>query len=203
MASSAIFTTTIVRFGAHPRNPDGLGQFETDWRTELSELQGLDRYVCGECRDEGGGSRLRDFIHYLAITAWDNALTAVVASGSGSSLRYTARLPKIDRSSPDNLIPHVRNNVRTWISNVPSVEGGWKSMMRDFQRLREAVRPRSAGADAVWTSRRVRVYTAGVSSILGAAHRHIMVIGTRPHFCFRGLTHLTQNSGMLFVMALE
>ena len=60
----------------------------------LSELQGLDRYVCGECRDEGGGSRLRDFIHHLAITAWDNALTAVVASGSGSSLRYTARLPK-------------------------------------------------------------------------------------------------------------
>ena len=65
----------------------------------------LDRYVCGECRDEGGGSRLRDFIHHLAITAWDNALTAVVASGSGSSLRYTARLPKIDRSSPDEPDP--------------------------------------------------------------------------------------------------
>ena len=57
------FYDQIVRFGAHPRNPDGLGQFETDWRTELSEMQGLDRYVCGECRDEGGGSRLRDFIH--------------------------------------------------------------------------------------------------------------------------------------------
>ena len=67
-----------------------------------------------------------------SISAWDNALTAVVASGSGSSLRYTARLPKIDRSNPDDLIPHVRNNVRTWISNVPSVEGGWKSMMRGF-----------------------------------------------------------------------
>ena len=122
----------IVRFSSHPNNPDDLGQFETDWRTELNEMQGLDRYVCDECRDEGGGSRLRDFIHHLSITAWDNALTAVVASGSGSSLRYTARLPKIDRSTPDNLIPHVRNNVRTWISNVPSVEGGWKSMMRDF-----------------------------------------------------------------------
>ena len=22
--------------------------------------------------------------------------------------------------------------MRTWVSNVPSVEGGWKSMMRDF-----------------------------------------------------------------------
>ena len=54
----------IVRFGSHPRNPDDLGQFETDWRTELAEMQGLDRYVCGECRDEGGGSRLRDFIHH-------------------------------------------------------------------------------------------------------------------------------------------
>ena len=95
-------------------------------------MQGLDRYVCGECRDEGGGSRLRDFIHHLTVSAWDNAFDAVVASGSGSTLRYTARLPKIDRSSPDNLIPHVRNNVRTWVSNVPSVEGGWKSMMRDF-----------------------------------------------------------------------
>ena len=122
----------IVRFASHPNNPEGLGQFETDWRTELNEMQGLDRYVCDECRDEGGGSRLRDFIHHLSITAWDNALTAVVASGSGSTLRYTARLPKIDRSSPDTLFPHVRNNVRTWISNVPSVEGGWKSMMRDF-----------------------------------------------------------------------
>ena len=126
------FYDQIVRFGSHPRNPDDLGQFETDWRTELEGMQALDRYVCGECRDEGGGSRLRDFIHHLAISAWDNALTAVVASGSGSSLRYTARLPKIDRSNPDDLIPHVRNNVRTWISNVPSVEGGWKSMMRDF-----------------------------------------------------------------------
>ena len=79
------FYDQIVRFGAHPRNPEGLGQFETDWRTELAEMQGLDSYVCGECRDEGGGSRLRDFIHHLSIAAWDNALTAVVASGSGSS----------------------------------------------------------------------------------------------------------------------
>ena len=84
----------IVRFGSHPRNPEGLGQFETDWRTELSDMQGLDSYVCGECRDEGDGSRLRDFIHHLVVTPWDNALTAVVASGSGSSLRYTACQPK-------------------------------------------------------------------------------------------------------------
>ena len=147
---------TIVRFGSHPRNPDDLGQFETDWRTELADLQGLDRYVCGECRDEAGGSRLRDFIHYLDVSAWDNALTAVVASGSGSSLRYTARLPKIDRSSPDNLIPHVRQDVRTWVSNVPSVEGGWKSMMRDFRRRREALRPRPQRSGAFWESRRGR-----------------------------------------------
>ena len=33
----------IVRFGSHPRNPDDLGQFETDWRTELAEMQGLDQ----------------------------------------------------------------------------------------------------------------------------------------------------------------
>ena len=123
---------TIVRFGSHPRNPDDLGQFETDWRTELAEIQERDRYVCGTCRDEEGGSRLRDFIHSLNISAWDTALDATVASGSGSSLRYTARLPRIDRSNPDDLRPHRTRNVRTWVSNVASVEGGWKSMMRDF-----------------------------------------------------------------------
>ena len=71
-----------------------------DWRTELEEMQALDSYVCGECRDEGGGSRLRDFIHHLKVSEWDTALDATVASGSGSSLRYTARLPRIDRSKP-------------------------------------------------------------------------------------------------------
>ena len=89
--------------------------------------------MCGECRDEGGGSRLRDFIHSFEHHRVGQRATAVVASGSSvPALQYTARLPKIDRSSPDNLIPHVRQNVRTWVSNVPSVEGGWKSMMRDF-----------------------------------------------------------------------
>ena len=122
----------IVRFSSHPNNPDELGQFETDWRTELEEMQALDRYVCGECRDEGGGSRLRDFIHHLQVSEWDTELDAVVASGSGSSLRYTARLPRIDRSNPDRLIPHANRNVRTWVSNVASVDGGWRSMMRDF-----------------------------------------------------------------------
>ena len=73
----------IVRFASHPNNPDNLGQFETDWRTELQEMQNLDTYVCGECRDEGGGSRLRDFIHHLNVSEWDTALDAVVASGSG------------------------------------------------------------------------------------------------------------------------
>ena len=122
----------IVRFSSHPNDPDELGQFETDWRTELAEMQSLDSYVCGECRDEGGGSRLRDFIHHLEVAPWDTALDATVASGSGSSLRYTARLPRIDRGNPDRLLPHATRNVRTWVSNVPNVEGGWKSMMRDF-----------------------------------------------------------------------
>ena len=36
-------------------------------------MQELDRYVCGECLDEGGGSRLRDFIHFLNVNAWDNS----------------------------------------------------------------------------------------------------------------------------------
>ena len=126
------FYDRIVRFGSHPRNNANLGQFETDWRTELAEMEALDSYVCGECQDEGGGSRLRDFIHHLNVSAWDTALDAVVASGSGASLRYTARLPKIDRSNPDDLVPHARQNVRTWVSNVASVDGGWKSMMRDF-----------------------------------------------------------------------
>ena len=39
------FYDQIVRFSAHPNNPDVLGQFETDWRTELEDMQALDRYV--------------------------------------------------------------------------------------------------------------------------------------------------------------
>ena len=122
----------IVRFGSHPRNPDTLGQFETDWRTELSEMQGLDRYVCGECRDEAGGSRLRDFIHSLNISEWDTELAATERLTIGSSIQYRARLPKINRSNADDLRPHGTQNVRTWISNVPKVDSGWQSMMRDF-----------------------------------------------------------------------
>ena len=122
----------IVRFSSHPNNPENLNQFETDWRTELADMQALDRYVCGECRDEAGGSRLRDFIHHLNIEGWDAALTAVEQVAIGVSVQYQARLPKIDRSSPDDLRPHTRQNVRTWITNVPSVDSGWRSMMRDF-----------------------------------------------------------------------
>ena len=122
----------IIRFGSHPRNPDDLGQFETDWRTELAEMQGLDRYVCGECRDEGGGSRLRDFIHALNVSEWDTELAATEQLAIGSSIQYRARLPKISRSNPDDLRPHRTQNVRTWISNVPKVDSGWESMMRDF-----------------------------------------------------------------------
>ena len=122
----------LVRFSSYPNNPDNLGQFETDWRTELEELQALDRYICGECRDEAGGSRLRDFIHYCNVAEWDAALTAVKQLTIGASIQYEARLPKIDRSNPDDLRPHTRQDVRTWVTNVPSADSGWRSMMRDF-----------------------------------------------------------------------
>ena len=126
------FYDRIVRFGSYNRDTTSLGQFDTDWRTELSEMQGLDRYVCGECRDEAGGSRLRDFIHALNISEWDTAMDATDQVTIGSSVQYRGRLPKIDRSVPDNLRPHRNQNVRTWITNVPSVDGGWRSMIRDF-----------------------------------------------------------------------
>ena len=122
----------IVRFGSHPRNPADIGQFDIDWRTELDEMQGIDRYVCGECRDEAGASRLRDFIHSLNISEWDAALDTVEQVSIGSANQYRGRLPKIDRSDPNDLRPHARQNVRTWISNVSNVDGGWRSMIRDF-----------------------------------------------------------------------
>ena len=122
----------IVRFGSHPRNPADIGQFDIDWHTELDEMQGLDRYVCGECRDEAGASRLRDFIHSLNISEWDAALDTMEQVSIGSTIQYRGRLPKIDRSDPNDLRPHARQNVRTWISNVSNVDGGWRSMMRDF-----------------------------------------------------------------------
>ena len=126
------FYDRIVRFSAHPNNPADVGQFETDWRDELPDLQALDRYVCGECQDEAGGSRLRDFIHYCNVAEWDNALTAVEQLAIGISIQYRARLPKINRSNPDDLRPHTSQNVRDWVTNVPSVDSGWRSMMRDF-----------------------------------------------------------------------
>ena len=126
------FYDRIVRFASHPNNPADVGQFEIDWRTELAEMQEIDRDVCGDCRDEAGGSMLRDFIHYCNVAEWDAALTAVEQVAIGVSVQYRARLPKIDRSNPDDLRPHRNQNVRTWVTNVPSVDSGWRSMMRDF-----------------------------------------------------------------------
>ena len=122
----------IVRFSAHPNNPANLGPFETDWRTGLDEMLALDQYVCGECRDEGGGSRLRDFIHYCNVAEWDVANNELEQLAIGVSIQYRARLAKINRSNPDDLRPHATSNVRTWITNNNSVDSGWRSMMRDF-----------------------------------------------------------------------
>ena len=107
--------TRTVRFGSYKRDTSDLGQFDTDWRTELDEMQGLNRYVCGECRDEAGGSRLRDFIHHCNVPDWDTA-TWLQRGATHHRLRlsqYRARLPKIDRSDPEDLRPHTRQNVRT------------------------------------------------------------------------------------------
>ena len=120
-ATTAAFLVTIydriVRFGSYNRDTTSLGQFDTDWRTELSEMQGLDRYVCGECRDEAGGSRLRDFIHALNISEWDTEHRLATEQVTiGSSIQYRGRLPKIDRrnprrfaASPDSERPHLDN----------------------------------------------------------------------------------------------
>ena len=122
----------IVRFSSHPNNVAELGQFDTDWRTELEELQGLDRYVCGECRDDAGASRLRDFIHHCNVSEWDAALDVMEQISIGNTIQYRGRVPKIDRRNSDDLRPHATQNVRDWISNNNSVESGWRSMIRDF-----------------------------------------------------------------------
>ena len=122
----------LDKFEAMPGDADRRGQFEEDWRVELPILQALDRYVCGECQDEAGGSRLRDFIHYCNVSEWDSALTVVERLAIGNTIQYRARLPKINRSNPDDLRPHTSQHVRTWVTNVPSVDSGWRSMMRDF-----------------------------------------------------------------------
>ena len=116
------FYDRIVRFGSYNRDTTSLGQFDTDWRTELSEMQGLDRYVCGECRDEAGGSRLRDFIHALNISEWDTAIDETEQVTIGSSIQYRGRLPKIDRRIPDDLRPH-RNSERPHLDNQCAYRG--------------------------------------------------------------------------------
>ena len=127
------FYDKTTRFGALPGDTSRLSQFEGNWRDELPEMEALDKYVCGECRDESGGSRLRDFIHHCNVAEWDTALDTMEQLSVGVSVQYRGRVPKIDRSDPDNLRPYAtRKNVRDWISNNNSVESGWRSMMRDF-----------------------------------------------------------------------
>ena len=110
-----------------------LGQFGEDWRIELPKLQASGQVrLRRHAKTKRAGSRLRDFVHHCNVAEWDAALTAVEQVTIGSAVQYRARLPKIDRSNPDDLRPHVRQNVRTWVSNVPSADGGWRSMMRDF-----------------------------------------------------------------------
>ena len=65
------FYDKIEDFEALPGDTSRLGQFDLDWRAELPEMQTLDRDLCGDCRDDGGGSRLRDFIHYCNVAEWD------------------------------------------------------------------------------------------------------------------------------------
>lgn len=126
------FYTKAVEFEALPPNPADVGQFERDWRDELPEMLALDRYVCGECLDDGGGSKLRDFIHHCNVAAWDGALDTMEQLSVGATVQYRGRVPKVDRGNLDDIRPHPTQNVRDWISNNNSVESGWRSMMRDF-----------------------------------------------------------------------
>ena len=126
------FYDKIQDFEALPGDTSRLSQFDLDWRAELPEMQTLDSDLCGDCRDDGGGSRLRDFIHYCNVAEWDQELDAVEQLSVGVSVQYRFRLPKINRSDPDDLRPHDTRNVRTWVSNNASAESGWRIMMRDF-----------------------------------------------------------------------
>ena len=126
------FYDKIEDFESLPGDTSRLGQFDLDWRAELPEMQTLDRDLCDDCQDDGGGSRLRDFIHHCNVAEWDNVLDAVETLSVGVSVQYRFRLPKINRSNPDDVRPHATRNVRTWVSNNASAESGWRIMMRDF-----------------------------------------------------------------------
>ena len=126
------FYDKIEDFEALPGDTSRLSQFDLDWRDQLPEMQTLDRDLCDDCQDDGGGSRLRDFIHYCNVAEWDRDLDAVETLSVGVSVQYRFRLPKINRSDPDDVRPHATRNVRTWVSNNASAESGWRIMMRDF-----------------------------------------------------------------------
>ena len=68
------FYDKIEDFEALPGDTSRLGQFDLDWRDELAEMQTIDRDLCDDCQDDGGGSRLRDFIHYCNVAEWDREL---------------------------------------------------------------------------------------------------------------------------------
>ena len=105
------FYDKIQDFEALPGDTSTLSQFDLDWRNELPEMQVLDRDLCDDCRDDGGGSRLRDFIHHCNVAEWDMELDAVETLSVGASVQYRFRLPKINRSDPDDVRPHTTRNV--------------------------------------------------------------------------------------------
>ena len=70
------FYDKIEDFEALPGDTSRLGQFDLDWRDELPEMQTLDRDLCDDCQDDGGGQG--------SVTS---STTATLPSGTGNWTR--------------------------------------------------------------------------------------------------------------------
>ena len=103
----SVTSTTRYRTSRHCLGiPAGSGSSTLTGGTSLLRCRPSTVTYAVIASDDGGGSRLRDFIHYCNVEEWDRELDLVETLSVGVSVQYRFRLPKIDRSNPDDVRPH-------------------------------------------------------------------------------------------------
>ena len=107
--------------------PEGSDAQRNDWMHNLGNMQALSDLLCEACA--GGGTWLHDFIANIDVELWDTALDEIIDDTS----QQTMRLPKIDKTNPDLLIPALLSVV-WWSVTTDSAarKTWWKGRIRDF-----------------------------------------------------------------------
>ena len=108
--------------------PDGS---DLKWQHHLPELREIDAAVCDAC----GANHfwLRDFKRSMNVELWNAAITDVRDVEIAGQSYPQLRLPRIDRTDPDNWVPSAES-VATFGGHRSALERGspWRSAVRDF-----------------------------------------------------------------------